>query len=160
MKQRLIEKTVECHNVLKKHRSKIFATLYKATVSTKHNVQKTVKGDRRHLQRLLNAVTAGRTVEMGRILKHELSPIPLSLAKHGGDMNSTQKSELINVLADGIPIPLAIPEANTMTCVKIDSHGLIDTSSWKTSWVSDVWRLCRRILEQCHKSLQMSHNKS
>ena len=61
---------------------------------------------------------------MGSILKHELSPVPLSLAKHGGDMNSTQKSELINVLADGIPIPTAIPEANLKTCVMIDGHGL------------------------------------
>ena len=121
VKQRLIEKTVGFHDVLKKHRSKTFATLYKATVSTKHNV----KADRKHLQRLLNAVTAGRTVEMGSILKHELSPVPLSLAKHGGDMNSTQKSVLINVLADGIPIPSAIPEANMKTCVKIDGHGLI-----------------------------------
>ena len=125
VKQRLIEKTVGFHDVLKKHRSKTFATLYKATVSTKHNVQKTVKADRKHLQRLFNAVTAGRTVEMGSILKHELSSVPLSLAKHGGDMNSTQKSVLINVLADGIPIPSAIPEANTKRCVKIDGHGLI-----------------------------------
>ena len=50
VKQRLIEKTVGFHDVLKKHRSKTFATLYKATVSTKHNVQKTVKADRKHLQ--------------------------------------------------------------------------------------------------------------
>ena len=124
MKQRLIEKTVGFHDVLKKHRSKTLATLYKATVSTKHNVQKTVKADRKHLQRLLNAVTAGRTVEMGSILKHELSSVPRSLAKRGGDMNSKQKSVLINVLADGIPIPSAIPEANMKTCVKI-IHGLI-----------------------------------
>ena len=125
VKQRLIEKTVGFYDELKKHRSKTFATLYKATVSTKHNVQKTVKADRKLLQRLLNAVTAGRTVEMRSILKHELSPVPLSLAKHGGDMDSTQKSELINVMADGIPIPSAIPEANMETCVMIDRHGLI-----------------------------------
>ena len=40
-------------------------------------------------------------------------------------MNSIQTSVLINVLADGIPIPSAIPEANMKTCVKIDGHGLI-----------------------------------
>ena len=40
-------------------------------------------------------------------------------------MNSTQKSELINVLADCIPIPSAIPEANMKTCVNIDGRGLI-----------------------------------
>jgi len=115
--QRLIAKAVAFHDVLKKHRSKTFATMYKATVSTKHNVQKTAKANRKLLQRLLNAVIAGRTVEMGNILKHELSPILLSLAKNGGNMNSTQNSELINVLADGIHIPSAIPEANMKTCV-------------------------------------------
>ena len=40
-------------------------------------------------------------------------------------MNSTQKSELSIVLADGIHIPSAIPEANLKTCVLIDGHGLI-----------------------------------
>ena len=40
-------------------------------------------------------------------------------------MNSTQESELINVLADGIPIPSVIPEANMKTSEMIDRHGLI-----------------------------------
>ena len=62
---------------------------------------------------------------MGNILKHELSPIPLSLAKLGGDMNSTQTSELINVRVDGIHIPSAIPKTNMKTCVVFDGHGLI-----------------------------------
>ena len=57
--------------------------------------------------------------------EHELSPIPLSLAKHGGDMNSAQKSELISVLADAIHIPSAIPEANMKACMMIDGHCLI-----------------------------------
>jgi len=38
------------------------------TVSTKHNVQKIGKANKKLLQRLLNAVTAGRTVEMRTIL--------------------------------------------------------------------------------------------
>ena len=40
-------------------------------------------------------------------------------------MNSTQKSELINVLADDIHIPSEIIEANMKTCELIDGHGLI-----------------------------------
>jgi len=55
-------------------------------VSAKQNVQKTIKVDRKLLQRRLNAVTAGRTVEMVNILKHELSSTTLSLAKPGGVM--------------------------------------------------------------------------
>ena len=80
VKQRLCEKTVGFHDALKKHNSKTFADLYKAMVSTKQNVQKTIKVDRKLLRRLLDAVTAGRTVEMVNILKHELSSTTLSLA--------------------------------------------------------------------------------
>ena len=65
VKQRLIEKTVGFHDVLKKHRSKTVATLYKATVSTKHNGQKTVKADRKLIQRLLNAVTGVEQLKWG-----------------------------------------------------------------------------------------------
>ena len=81
VKQRLTENTVGFHEALRKHSSKTFADLYKANIYSKLNVQKTIKADRNLLQRLLNAVTSGRTVEMGDILKHELSPIPLSLAQ-------------------------------------------------------------------------------
>ena len=56
---------------------------------------------------------------------YELSQITLSLVKYGGDMNSTQKSELTSVLVDGIHIPPATPEANMNTCVMTDGHGLI-----------------------------------
>ena len=94
-------------------------------MSTNHNVQKTVKADRKLLQRLLNAVIAGRTVEIGLYTVARVVPKPAVSAKHGGDMNSTQKSELINVLADGIHIPSAIPEANIKTCVMIDGHDLV-----------------------------------
>ena len=52
---------------------------------------KSVKADRKLIQRLLNAVTVGRPVEMDSIMKHELSTVPLSIAKVGGDMHSTSK---------------------------------------------------------------------
>ena len=53
---------------------------------------KSVKADRKLIQRLLNAVTAGRPVEMDSIMKHELSTLPLSIAKVGGNMHSTSKA--------------------------------------------------------------------
>ena len=79
VKQRLIEQTVGFHDTLKKNHSMTFADLYKTTVSPKFSVQKTIKADRKLLQRLLNAVAAGRTVHMVDVLKHELSPVPLFL---------------------------------------------------------------------------------
>ena len=67
----------------------------------------------------------GRTVEMVNILKHELSPTPLSLAKPGGVMNSTPKAELCNILVAGLSTPSEVPEADLKTCVLIDGHALI-----------------------------------
>jgi len=49
---------------------------------------------RKLLQRLLNVIIAGGTVEMVNLLKNELSP---SLAKPGGDMNTTSKVDVISI---------------------------------------------------------------
>ena len=64
---------------------------------------------------------------MGDILKHELSPIPLSLAQPSGDMNTTTKAELIAVLREGVDIPFEVPDVDTKTCVLIDGHALIQS---------------------------------
>ena len=64
---------------------------------------------------------------MGDILKHELSPIPLSLAQPNGDMNTTTKAELIAVLGEGVDIPFEVPDVDTKTCVLIDGHALIQS---------------------------------
>ena len=125
VKQRLIEETVGFHDKLTKHHSKTFADLYKANVSTKQNIHKTIKADRKLLQRLLNAVTGGRPLEMENILQHELSPIPMSLAKAGGEMNSTPKADLINILMSGLQTPTEVPKKDMKTCVLIDGHALI-----------------------------------
>ena len=115
------------HDALRKHNSKTFADLYKTNISSKLNVQKTIKADRKLLQRLVNAVTSGRTAQMRDILKHELSPIPLSLAQPSRDMNTTIKAELIAVLTNGVDIPSEVPDADTKTCGLIDGHALIQS---------------------------------
>ena len=58
-------------------------------------------------------------------MKHELSTIPLSIAKVGGDMHSTSKAELIDILKGQINIPSELPETDMKTCVLIDGHVLI-----------------------------------
>ena len=89
-------------------------------------MQKTTKADRKLLQRLLNADTSGRTVQMGDILKHELSPIPLSLTQPSGDMNTTLKAELIGVLTDVVDIPSEVPDADKAREQKKPNPKLID----------------------------------
>ena len=89
-----------------------------------------MKADRKLIQWLLNAVTAGQPVEMDSIMKHDLSTVLLSIAKTGGDMHSTSKAEVIDILKGQINISSEIPETDMKTCVLIDGHALIK-ALWK-----------------------------
>jgi len=125
VQERSVEQTVGFHEPIKRHLSKTFASVYKAFVPIKPNIQKTIKADRQLMQRLLNAITADRIVQMVNVLKHELSPIPLSLAKVGGDMNTTAKSDLINLLMDQKTASSELPNSTLQKCILIDGHALI-----------------------------------
>ena len=66
---------------------------------------------------------------MSDIMKHELSLLPLSLAEAGGEMHctTTTKSELVNILMNGIELPTEVNKDEIMTCVMIDGHVLIQS---------------------------------
>ena len=114
------------HSLLSWHTdTKSLNRLYKTTVSPKLSVQKTIKADRKLQHRLPNAVAAGLTVHMVDVLKHELSPVPLSLVKPCGEMNWTTKAELISTLMTGIDKRSQVPESDLTTCVLIDGQGVI-----------------------------------
>ena len=127
--QRLVNKELSLFDPLKKNKSKTFANLYKASVNHQ-NKNKSVKADRNLIQKLFNASQAGRSIEMQTILQHELSLVPLSLAKSNEQMNSTSKSALLQILSKdiGIDVPYEIcnvENGSTSTCVLIDGHALI-----------------------------------
>jgi len=63
VKQRLINKNVQFHDVLRKHRSKTFADMYKTATFAQQSAQKIIKTDSMLMQPLPNAVTAGRSME-------------------------------------------------------------------------------------------------
>ncbi|MEW8546812.1 MAG: hypothetical protein AB2693_25135, partial [Candidatus Thiodiazotropha sp.] len=58
---------------------------------------------------------------------HELSPVPLSLAKPDGQMNQTSKSDMLSLLTTALEIetPSDIPKSELQTCVLIDGHATI-----------------------------------
>jgi len=124
---RLKEKDTEFFAPLKRTKSKTFAILYKTISSDKQHASKQIKADRKLMQRLFNAASSGRTVQTADVLKHELSPVPLALAKTNGDMNPTAKSQILDLLTKdkGIETPQKIPESRKSTCVVIDGHALI-----------------------------------
>ena len=69
--------------------TKTLKTRYQTKVKGKQDEQKVIKADRKLLQRLLTASMAARQIKMDEVLQHELSSLPLSLARINGDMNST-----------------------------------------------------------------------
>lgn len=158
---RLIEETVGFYETMKDYHSKTFVDLYKATVSTTQSVQKNIKADRKLLLRLFNATTGGRSLEMVQILKHELSPITLSLFKAGAEINSTPKAELISILMAGLQIPPEFPNVDRKIyaqrwCV----HKCCDKIIWKEykSWLA-IWSLNWRRLSQCSDSFSANGKK-
>ena len=110
----LVRKEMLFFYPIKKNKSKTFATLYASSISIQ-NEKKVIKADRKLLQRLLTVSLVGRNIDMHDILKHELSNVPLSLAKVNGTLNSTTKSDLVNILMG----------FNRWSC--------FSSSSWKTS---------------------------
>lgn len=101
--------------------------MYKASTSEKQSEKKLIKADRKLLQRLCKAAMAGRSVQIAENLKQELSPVPLSLAKASGEMNTTSKSELLSLLTTDMDIEKAsaLQDGNITTCVLIDGHAMI-----------------------------------
>ena len=79
--------------------------IYIRPLSKARSIQTVVKADRKLLQRLLTASIAGRDVEMENILKYELSPMPLSLAKPSSEKNETQKSMMLQLLTSHLETP-------------------------------------------------------
>ena len=118
---------------LKRHKSKTFKYLYNTTVTNKNNERKTIKADRKLIQKLLNASQAGRKVDMKGILAHELSPVPLSLAKNDASMNSASKSDILHILTKdmniNIPTEITVSQGGNMmkSIVIIDGHALIQS---------------------------------
>lgn len=98
--------------------------MYKSSTTESTKRSKILKADRKILQRLLNASNSGRDMQIAGVLKHELSPVPLSLANSSRKMNSTAKSQILNVLTTDLNVetPQQISVRDIATCVIIDSH--------------------------------------
>jgi hypothetical protein len=76
-------------------------------------------------RRLLSASTSGRRIEIATILKHELSPVPLSLAAVDGTLKTpTDKASLLHILADE-HIVRSIPVTDELTCCIIDAMATV-----------------------------------
>ena len=113
------------HHVCKNN-APTFATLYQVVKHTMDRDQKTVmKADRNVLRRLITSYEAGRWVDLSSALKHELLPVPVSLAEMNGTLCTGNKSELANVVTEDIDCPETIQLHATSSFLIIDGQALV-----------------------------------
>ena len=101
--------------------------MYVSPASTVADKTKEIKADRNIFRRLFCTTASGRKVDLANIMKHELSPLPLSLAKVSGTLNiPMDKAALSHILADE-HMCHAIPGSTEPTCDIIDGMALVKT---------------------------------
>jgi len=125
--ERLVTRETGFFDTLSRINSKSFAHLYKSTALTSTAEKKFIKADAKLIQRLFNATRAGRCVDMSRILQHELSSLPSSLVKRNGQMNQTNKADMLHILTNDVDIetPANIPSLQEPSALIIDGHAMI-----------------------------------
>ena len=117
---------VSIYKPVRKNNAPTFATLYQVVKHTKDIDQITaMKTDRNVLRRLITSYEAGRSVDLSSVLKHELLPVPVSLAEMNGTLRTGNKSELANVVTEDIDCPETIKLDATSSFLIIDGQALV-----------------------------------
>ena len=117
---------VSIYEPVRKNNAPTFATLYQVVKHTKDKDQKTVmKADRNVLRRIITSYDAGRSVDLSSVLKHELLPVPVSLAEMNGTLRTGNKSELANVVTEDIDCPETIQLHATSSFLIINGQALV-----------------------------------
>ena len=125
MAEQCYKPDVSIYEPVRKNNAPTFATLYQVVKHTKDRDQNTVmKADINVFRRLITSYEAGRSVDLSSVLKHELRPVPVSLAEMNGTLCTGNKSELANVLTEDIDSPETIQLHATPSFLIIDGQVL------------------------------------
>ncbi|MEW8545283.1 MAG: hypothetical protein AB2693_17305, partial [Candidatus Thiodiazotropha sp.] len=124
IEKRLISQEVNFHQAISKSNSLTLKSMYEAPRTVTAGKAKILKADRSLFQRLFVAKSSGRTIDMPQILRHELFPIPLSLADTAGNLHHSQKSALSQILEEGA-VSDTLPVSDRKTCTIIDGQALV-----------------------------------
>lgn len=117
---------VQIHSPLHKSYAKTFSSLYEVVKDSKDKDKRTIlKVDRNILKRLVTAYEAGRPVDLPSVLKHELLPVPVSLAEMNRRLRTGKKSALADKLTEGVVCPDAIELNGRSSCLIIDGQALV-----------------------------------
>lgn len=108
-----------------------FYSLYKVkTVIKAVEKSKILKADRNILQRLVIAYKAGRDVDLGRILKHELLPVPIAIADTSGSLKSGNKAVILDDVLRDVEVGVRVDNDDDSSALIIDGQALVQ--SFKT----------------------------
>lgn len=120
--------TKNLHATLSKNKPLTMASIYE-TPTIAESRAKVAKVDRSILQRLVVAFEGGRKIDLADILKHELTPVPLSIAELNGTLRTGQKSLIIEELTKTVQCPVAVQvpgEARDATLI-IDGMAVVNS---------------------------------
>ena len=67
----------------------------------------------------------GREIDLESILKHELAPVPLTLASANKKLKTTTKADLADILTQSIEVKEKIPSSSSPTSLLVDGPALI-----------------------------------
>jgi hypothetical protein len=116
---------VPIHSPLHRNNAKTFTSLYEVVKESKDKDKRTIlKADRNVLQRIVIAYEANRTIDMS-VLKHELLPVPVSLAEMNCTLRTGNKSVLADILTEHVVCPDEIELHDTSSCLIIDGQALV-----------------------------------
>ena len=126
--ERLVERKVPFFDTVKKMKLHTFSNL-KKTTKTRSNTGETlsITTDRQLFGRIV-VVAKTRDIDLKHLLSHELSPVPLALAKPDGTLNKTQKQTLLVELeknANSSFPTLPITSTDSDTAWMIDGMAII-----------------------------------
>jgi hypothetical protein len=117
---------ISLYDTIKKNKAPTFENLYDIIQpSSKINKTIVMKADKNVLQRLVTAYAAGRDVDLDTILKHELLPVPVSLAEMNGSLRTGSKSLLADILTSNIECPATIDLEGRSSCLLIDGQARV-----------------------------------
>jgi len=134
---RLSTQTIGFHEKLKQLKSPTLTSMYHVQGKTT-GVQKakTVKADRFLFQRLLVSKDSGRDIDLKEVLRHELSPVPLSLADFSGQLRSTNKAALGQILQ--VEITTSEKPTDLRTCAIVDGQAVVQAVGIRVSMGTKV----------------------
>lgn len=115
--------SVDFFEPIKKNNSKTFEAI-SSELSKQSCAPKVLKADRKIYHRLLSAASSGREINLPNILKHELSPVPQSLASLDGQLHPTNKASLGHIIGDQFA-KTELSQTTDKTCTLVDAMGIV-----------------------------------